>query len=89
LVLLLAHLTIGHRPAGTFRAPATLPVGSPLGFSGTHNRLHSVGALLADLAPGTHEIGVAGLGYPEPAPFGPPPVPTLHQVRLTVLVLNP
>lgn len=80
-----AHLTIGFRTAGTFGSPATLPVGPPIGFPGTHNRLHSVQGLLTGLAAGTYEIGAAGLGYPDPEGA----LPTLHRIRLIVLVLNP
>jgi hypothetical protein len=79
----LAHFTIGHREAGMpGTPPTTLPVGPPLGFPGTHNRLHSIQGLLADLAPGSHEIGLAGLGYPEPGGDRP----TLHQVRIMIVV---
>jgi hypothetical protein len=81
----LAHLTIGVRPAGTFDPPATLAVGPPIGFPGTHNRLHAVQGLLADLAAGSYEIGVAGLAYPDPGVD----LPTLHRVQVTILVLNP
>ena len=81
----LAHLTIGVRPAGTFDPPATLAVGPPIGFPGTYNRLHAVQGLLSDLAPGSYEIGVAGLGYPDPGVD----LPTLHRVRVIILILNP
>jgi hypothetical protein len=81
----LAHLTVGVRPAGTLDPPATLPVGPPIGFPGTHNRLHGVQGLVTSLAPGSYEIGAAGLGYPEPGVD----LPTLHRVRLIILVLNP
>jgi len=84
-VVLLAHLAIGHRPAGTFDPPVTLPVGPPLGFPGIHNRLHNVHGLLAGLAAGTYEVGLAGLGYP--AAGGE--LPTFHTIRITVFTLNP
>jgi len=81
----LAHLTVGVRPAGAFHPPVTLAVGPPIGFSGTHNRLHSVQGLLTGLAGGSYEIGAAGLGYPDPGVD----LPTLHRVSVIILVLNP
>jgi hypothetical protein len=81
----LAHVTIGVRPAGTFGPPATLAVGPPIGFPGTHNRLHAVQGLLTGLPAGSYEVGVAGLGYPDPGAD----LPTIHRVRVIVLVLNP
>ncbi len=63
----------------------TLPVGPPMGFPGTHNRLHATSGLLTGLTEGAYEIGVAGLGYPQPGAA----VPAIHRIRLIAIVLNP
>jgi hypothetical protein len=70
---------------------ATLPIGPPIGLPGIHNRREQVQGVIAGLAPGTYEVGIAGLGYPDPNasyPGGNRFV-AVHRIRITVTVLEP
>lgn len=80
-------LTIGYRRTelGLGAVVTTLPVQRPIGLPGRHNRLQSVHGLIVDLAPGTYEVGVAGVSQP-PAPGE---FVTVNHVRSSVLVLDP
>jgi len=68
-------------------------VGSPLprvdavsgprtGLLGAHNRRERLQAMIEGLAPGPHEIGLAGLGYPTDGSFV-----TVHRIRLVATVI--
>lgn len=68
-------------------------VGSPLprvgavmgprtSLPGIHNRRERLQVVLEGLAPGTYELGIAGLGYPDDDAFV-----TVHRIRLVASVL--
>jgi hypothetical protein len=68
-------------------------VGSPLprvdavagprtGLLGVHNRRERLQVMIEGLATGTHEIGLAGLGYPSDDSFV-----TVHRIRLVATVI--
>jgi hypothetical protein len=69
-----------------------LPTGPPIGLLGIHSRREQVQGVIAALAAGTYDVGLAGLGYP-PEPCVNYPggncLVTIHRIRVTVTVLEP
>jgi Collagen triple helix repeat (20 copies) len=75
-------LTVFSRPVGSALPRADAPVGPRTGLVGAHNRRERVQVMLEGLAPGAHEIGLAGLGYP-----GDASLVTVHRIRMVASVL--
>jgi len=75
-------LTVYSHEVGSPLPRVDAVVGPRTGLLGAHNRRERLQVMLEELAPGTHEIGLAGLGYPSDTSFV-----MVHRIRLVATVI--
>lgn len=75
-------LTVYSHELGSPLPRVDAVVGPRTSLAGVHNRRERLQVMLEGLAPGIHELGLAGLGYPNDSSLV-----TVHRIRLVATVL--